>query len=360
MKKLLSLTLALLMCLSLFVACAEDVNNENSKETNSVDSSDVSTDVESSDSSPESYESSETMPTEKPTIRIGGMKGPTSMGLVKLMEDNDNGTSSVNYEFTIEATADMLTPKLIKGELDMVAVPANLASVLYNNTKGSVQVLAINTLGVIYIVEKNAGISSIADLKGKTIYATGKGSTPEYNLRYLLTQANIDPDKDLTIEFKSEPAEVVAMLKNSDSAVAMLPQPYVTVAKTQVEGLNIALNLNDEWNTLNNGSMMVTGVMIVRKEFAENNKDAIDKFLAEYQASTQYINNNAEEASAWVEKRIGVKAGIAKQAIPYCNITFIKGTEMKTALSGYLNVLFDQNANSIGGGMPDDAFYYGA
>lgn len=366
MKKVFLVLLAILICLSLFAACAEDtakkdadISKEESTFSDIAETSDTSFE-ETAEESVETSAPSEDEPTEKTTVRIGGLKGPTSMGLVKLMEDNDNGNSKLNYEFTVEATADMITPKLIKGELDMVAVPANLASVLYNNTAGKVQVLALNTLGVIYIVEKNTGITSLEELRGRTIYATGKGSTPEYNLRYLLNEAGLNPDKDLTIEFKSEPAEVVAMLKNSDSGIAMLPQPYVTVAKTQVEGLNIAINLNDEWNELNNGSMMVTGVMVVRKEFAENNKSAIEAFLEEYKASTEYINENAEEASAWVEKRIGVKAPIAKQAIPYCNITFIKGGEMKTALNGYLGVLYAQNEKSIGGKMPADDFFYGA
>lgn len=333
MKRVLIIIMAMLMCISVLTACEKD---------------------EKSDSSMASSEITKT------TIRIGGLKGPTSMGMVKLMEDAEKGATENNYEFTVEATADMITPKLVKGELDMVAVPANLASVLYNKNEGKFQVIALNTLGVLYVVEKNSNISTLTDLKGKTVYATGKGSTPEYNLRYLLTQAGVDPDKDLTIEWKNEPNEVVALLKTADSGVAMLPQPYVTVAKSQVEGLNTAVNLNEEWNKLNNGSMMVTGVMIVRKEFAEANKGAIDAFLKEYKASTEYINANAEEASAWVEKRIGVKAAVAKQAIPYCNITFISGTEMKNALSGYLNVLFEQKAESVGGKMPGDDFYYGA
>jgi len=359
MKKTLIIFLAIIISLSVFAACTSGNGESQSKEEFVSDDASASSEAGSSETE-SSEESSADEPAQKTTIRIGGLKGPTSMGLVKLMEDNDNGTSAMDYEFTIEATADMITPLLVKGQLDMVAVPANLASVLYNNTEGKVQVLALNTLGVIYIVEKNAGVTSLSDLKGKTIYATGKGSTPEYNLRYLLSQAGIDPDKDVSIEFKSEPTEVVALLKNAESGVAMLPQPYVTVAKTQVEGLNVAIDLNDEWNKLNNGSKMVTGVMVVRKEFAENNKEAIQAFLDEYEASIKYINENAEEASPWVEKRIGVKAAIAKQAIPACNLAFSEGADMKQALSGYLNVLFEQNAKSIGSKMPTDDFYYEA
>ena len=202
------------------------------------------------------------------TIRIGGLKGPTSMGLVKVMEDNENGAAANDYAFTIAGSADEVTPKLIQGELDIAAVPANLASVLYNNTDGAVQLLAVNTLGVIYIVEKGETIQSVADLAGKTIYATGKGSTPEYALRYILAENGIDPDQDVTIEWKSEPTEVVSTLAATDGGVAMLPQPFVTVAQGTVEGLRIAVDLTQAWDALENGSMLITGVLLVRRDFA--------------------------------------------------------------------------------------------
>lgn len=355
MKKTVLILLSLVLCISVFAACTD--GDDNSSVADSTEPS-----VEESSVAEESSEdaTSEETSTFDKTVRIGGLKGPTSMGLVKLMQDNADGKSELNYEFTVEATADMITPLLIKGELDMAAVPANLASVLYNNTEGKIKVLAINTLGVLYIVEKNSSVSSLGDLKGKTVYATGKGSTPEYNLRYLLSQAGLDPDKDVTIEWKSEPSEVVALLKQSDSGVAMLPQPYVTVAQTQISELNVAINLNDEWDKLNNGSMMVTGVLVASAEFVDNNKDYVDAFLKEYKASTEYINANPAEASVWVEDKIGVKAAVAEKAVPFCNITFISGAAMKEALGGYLNILFEQNEKSVGGAMPADGFYYGA
>ena len=292
------------------------------------------------------------------TIRIGGLKGPTSMGLVKVMEDDETGASANDYEFTIAGSADEVTPKLIQGELDIAAVPANLASVLYNNTEGAVQLLAINTLGVIYIVEQGETISSIADLAGKTIYATGKGSTPEYALRYILSENGIDPDTDVTIEWKSEPTEVVATLSSMEGGVAMLPQPYVTVAQGSVEGLRIALDLTEEWDALDNGSMLLTGVLLVRKDFAEAHPQAVADFLTEYEASTTYVNENNADAAQLIEKFDIVKADVAEKALPYCNITYIAGTDMKEPMDGYLQVLFDQNPESVGGTLPGDDFYY--
>ena len=295
---------------------------------------------------------------EKETIRIAGLKGPTSIGLVKVMRDNADGKAANKYEFTIAGSADEITPKLNKGELDMAAIPANLASVLYNNTNGAIKVLAINTLGVLYIVEKGDTVKSVADLKGKTIYATGKGSTPEYTLRYILSKNGVDPDNDVTIESQSEPTAVVPLLKANDNAIAMLPQPYVTVAQSNVEGLNIALNLTDEWGKIEGSGALVTGVLVARTEFVEKHPDAVKKMLNEYAASSEYVNANIDDAAALVEEFDIFKAAIAKKAIPYCNIKVITGDEMRTSLSSYLAVLFEQNAKAVGGKLPDDAFYY--
>jgi NitT/TauT family transport system substrate-binding protein len=295
---------------------------------------------------------------EKVEIRIGGLKGPTSMGMVELMESDEKGTSENNYTFTIAGSADELTPKLVQGELDIAAVPANLASVLYNNTKKSVSLLAVNTLGVVYIVETGNEIQTLSDLKGKTIYATGKGSTPEYNLRYLLKETGLDPDKDITIEWKTEPTEVVALLSGEKGGIAMMPQPYVTVAQGSVKNLRIAVDLTESWDKLNNGSTLITGVLIVRNEFAEKHPEELAAFLAEYKKSTEYVNANVKEASLLVEKYGIVKAAVAEKSIPYCHITYMDGAEMKAAMEGYLTVLFEQNPKSVGGALPGADFYY--
>ena len=294
-----------------------------------------------------------------PTVRVGGLTGPTSIGMAKLMADNEAGATQNTYDFTVAGSADVLTPMLIKGELDIAAVPANLAAVLYQKTKGAVQILAINTLGVQYIVEKGGEtVSSFADLRGKTLYATGKGTVNEYSLRYLLKQAGLDPDQDVTVEWKSEPTEVVALLKQNASAVAMLPQPYVTVAQGPVEGLRVALSLSDTWDSLDNGSRMITGTLVVRREFAEKNPETVRRFLAEYRASTEYVVENPNEAAPLVEQYVGIKAGVAKTAIPFCNITCIVGEDMIAPLSSYLAILYGENPAAVGGALPLDDFYY--
>lgn len=297
---------------------------------------------------------------EQVTLRLGGLKGATSIGMVKLLSDAEKGETKVNYDFTMAAAADELAPLMIQGKMDVLAVPANLASVLYNKTEGKVQFAAVNTLGVVYVVEKGGEtVQTVSDLKGKTIYATGKGTTPEYALRYLLSMHGLDMDKDVTMEWKSEPTETVAAMKMQDNAVAMIPQPFVTVAQGQVENLRVALDLTKEWNALDNGSMFITAGLIVRKEFAEQNPEVFQAFLEEYKASTEYVNQNPAEAAVLVEQYGIVKAAVAEKAIPHCNITYIEGEEMKTALSGYLQVLFDMNPAAVGGKLPGEDFYYG-
>lgn len=329
MKKIIALLLTSLMLLSVLCACTSK--------------SDTSSDVSA----------------EPITVRIAGMKGPTSIGLVNVMEDNSNGKSANKYEFTLAGTADEITPKLIKGELDIAAVPANLASVLYNKTEGEIQLLAVNTLGVLYVVTTDEGVDSLDDLRGRTIYTTGKGTTPEYTLRYILSENGIDPDNDVDIVFKSEATEVVSFLATEENAIAMLPQPYATVAQNKVSGLKTVIDLNQEWAKIDNTSAIVTGVLVVRKSFAEENPEAVEKFLSEYEASIKSVNSDASAAAQLVAKHgIFENAAVIEKAIPKCNITFISGGAMTQTVGKYLGVLYAQNAKSVGGKLPELDFYY--
>ena len=295
---------------------------------------------------------------EEPTvIRIGSLKGPTTMGMVKLLSDNEAGLTAVKYESTVAANATELMPLFLRGELDVLALPVNAGAVLYNKSQAVATLLAVNTLGVLYIVEKGGEtITSVADLKGKTIYATGKSTTPEYALSYLLAENGLDIAADVTMEWKSEASEVVAQISTLDSAVALLPQPFVTVAQTKVEGLRVALDMTAEW--ANVGSTLITGGLIIRTAFLNEHPEAVKTFLEEYAASTQYVNENVEEAAALVEQYIGVAAGVAKKAIPACNIVCMTGEEMKAAAEKYLTVLFELNPDAVGGAMPEESFYY--
>ena len=363
MKRVLSLTLALALCLSLF-GCTAGTSESSSRLASESSASAVES--ESSLSQPESSAVQESQSSAVDTADLGtatvaALKGPTAMGMVKMMSD-DAASDSPLYDFNIYASADEITPKLVQGELDIAAVPANLASVLYNNTEGQVQVLAINTLGVLYIVEDGDTVQSVEDLKGKTIFASGKGSTPEYALNYMLTQNGIDPETDVTIEWKSEHSECVASLAATENAIAMLPQPFVTTAQTQNENLRVALDITEEWEKLAsaNGSdaTLITGVVVGRKDFVEQNPQLVQEFLSQYEQSVAYTQEDTAGAAALVGQYDIVPEAVAQKALPECNITFIKGEEMQAKLSAYLQTLLDQNPKSIGGQLPGDDFYY--
>ena len=299
------------------------------------------------------------------TVRTSALKGPTAMGLVEFMSLADAGELSDNdYQFQIVASPDEVTPLISKGEVDIAAVPANLASVLYNKTEGGVRVIAINTLGVLYICELGDTVHSVADLKGKTIYASGKGSTPEYGLAYVLEKNGLVVGTDVQIEWKSEHAECVqALASSSGPAVAMLPQPFVTTAQVQNDKIRVALDLTEEWDRVQTGdekSSMITGVAIVRSAFADDNPEAVDAFIGHYVDSVDFVNNNVADAAELVGSYDIVPAAVAEKAIPECNIVCVTGEDMAEQLSGYLAVLADQNAKAVGGALPGEDFYYGA
>lgn len=293
-------------------------------------------------------------------IRIGALKGPTTIGLLHLMEEAEAGKTDDDYSFTMAVGADELTLLLAKGELDIALVPANMASVLYHKTEGGIKVIDINTLGVLYLVSGNEAIGSFADLKGQTIYLTGRGTTPDYVLQYLLAENGIALE-EVTLDYRSEAAEVAALLAENPAAAGLLPQPFVTVACAQNEALSVRLSLTEEWDKVQgeNGSRLVTGVTVVRTEFLAENPEAVARFLEEHAASTTYaVSNPADTAALCVKAEIIAKEAVAEKAIPLCNITCITGEEMQQALSGYLTVLYEQNPEAVGGSLPDDDFYF--
>lgn len=293
------------------------------------------------------------------TVRVVGLKGPTTMGLVNLLAMEQNGTASQNYDLQLYGAADEVVPKLIKGEVDIAAIPANLAATLYQKTSGGIQVMAVNTLGVLYVVEKGDTVHRFADLKGRTILSTGKGTTPEYVLRYLLRKNGIDPDKDVKIEYYSEASEVTAqMAATKKDAIAVLPQPYVTAAQMKDSSLRVVLDLTKEWNKVCD-TQLITGVTVVRTAYAEEHPEEVINFLKDYQKSVDAANDDLDGTAALCEE-VGVvaKAAIAKKALPKCNIVYRIGDEMKADVNAYLQVLYDASPAAVGGKLPDANFYY--
>ena len=289
-------------------------------------------------------------------VRVGGMKGPTTMGLVQFMNEEETEGDG-EYTFQMVTAADELTGAFVAGNVDIALVPANMASILYHKTEGNVQVIDINTLGVLYLVTADESISTIADLKGKTVYSTGKGQTPEYVLNYLIGANGLSQD-DVTVEFKSEATEVVSALVQDETAIGILPQPFATAACKHNENLKEVCDLTKEWENTGNGTL-VTGVTIAKKDYIEANPEIIDDFLDEHEDSIEEANEEPEKTAELIAAAgIVEKAPVAQAALPKCNLKYMDGEEMKAALSGYLGVLMEQAPESIGGSLPEDDFYF--
>lgn len=290
---------------------------------------------------------------------VYGIAGPTGIGLASLMKDAKNGEGSLDYNIQLAASNDEIVAKITNKEADIAAVATNLASTLYNKTNGGIKVLAVNTLGVLNVVTKGVEVKSIADLKGKTVYSTGQGANPEYILKSVLENNNLKIGKDVTVEFVSQPAELVAKVVPAKEAVVIAPQPVATTITVQDKEAKIAIDLNDEWDKFND-KKLVMGCIIARSEYVEENPEAIEAFLKDYEASIAAVSEDIDATAAACEEfKIIPKAAVAKKAIPYCNIVFEDGAEMKADLSAYLEFLFNANPKSIGGKLPADDFYYG-
>ncbi len=333
MKKLALIVLAILLTLSMFACTKEAPKTE-----------------DSSEAAPASEPTAVSEPAEP--VRVAALAGPTGMGLAYMMQDMKD-----KYSVELFTAPDQVTAKIINGEIDISAVPINLASVLYNKTNGKVKVIAVNTLGVLYILENGNTVSSISDLAGKTIYATGQGSTPEYVLNYLL-EANGLKDS-VQVEYIADNTELITKLANGTVQIAMLPEPHVSVAMAQSSDVRIALKVNDLWNEKND-TQLVQGVYIVRSEYLDAHKNQVDAFIADAEASANKVLTQDDAAKVIVEQGIIPKEPIAKKAIPNCNITLVKDADMKAYVSAMLQVLFDANPKSVGGKLPDDVFYYAA
>lgn len=342
MKKLLSLILALIMIMSM-AACS---NEPAVPETEEPDEPAVSSEPENEPEEPEKPEFTGA------EVKVGMLKGPTGMGAAWLMDQSEQGLTLNSYEFTVAGAPDELTGQLIQGGLDIAALPTNAISSLYNKTEGKIVCLGVNTLGVLYILENGESISSIKDLDGKTILASGKGSTAESVLVHLIAKNGIGAD----IHFASEHTEAATLAMTGEYDIVMLPEPFVTNITGKSENFRVALNLSEEWNNLT-GEALTMGGIAVRKEFLEQNPEAVAEFVKDYGMSIEFTNANPSEAAAFIEKYEIAAAAVAEKAIPRCNIVWLYGEEYKTVLKNFLSVLHEENPASVGGAMPGEDFY---
>ena len=339
MKRILSLLLALMMVALCFAGCDNTASTASSKE------------AVSSKTEPTSYD-----------IKIAALAGPTGMGMAYLFDNKDTIN---NYDYTVAGAPDEVTSKLLTGYYNIAAVPTNVAATLYNGSNGKVKLLALNTLGVLYVLEKGDTIKDIEDLKGKKIYVSGQGAVPEFMLDYLLSANGIDPDKDVTIDFTySTHADLVNFAASGAADVVLLPEPTVTSLLSQNKDMRVALDLNKVWDdtvkgTEYEGSIISMGCVAVNTEFANKYPEAVKNFLIDYENSINKVNNDYEAASEKIAQ-LGIipKAPVALKALPRCNIVFSSGEDMIDQIKNFYNVLYSSNPKSVGGKLPDEAFYY--
>ncbi len=348
MKKIISLLLSLTLIISL-AACSSK------QEGSSFESESASSSESQSASGSESSEQSSSVSGD---FNVMVIAGPTGIGAVNMMKGAEEGIYENNYSFSVAQSPDEVAGKIISGDVDIAAVPTNLASVLFNKTEGKIKILGVNTLGVLYMLELNDSVKSVSDLKGKTIYTTGLGANPQYILEYVLRENGIDPENDLTINYKTENTELAAALEADPNAVVMAPQPVATSIVLN-QGAKVCLDMTEEWDKTGNGSSLMMGCLIARTDTLEKNPDAIEAFMADYADSILDANDDpAATGQLCEEYGIVPKAALAEKAIPLCNITWETGDSMAEALSGYLNVLFEADPSSVGGSVPGRDLYY--
>lgn len=290
-------------------------------------------------------------------VTIAGLKGPTSIGMIKMIDEKALQNDNYNVEYVQESAPDSLTGKIINGEIQISSVPINLASVLYNKTQGKVQLLAVNTIGNLYIVGTE-DLNAISQLENKTIGMSAKGSTPDFAMNYILNKSGLEGKTELN--YSLDHATLAQSVIAEDTKIALLPQPFATQTMLKNPNVKMLIDLNEAWNDASEGSsQLYTGCIIVNKEFAENNPEFISEFLNQYEQSVNWVLENQKDASVLVAKHeIMPDAALVEKAIPYCGITFKNAEEAKSGLNDFYKVLFDSNPASVGGSMPDDEFYF--
>ena len=335
LTRILALTLSLIMLLS-FAACSP-------KEDTSTDTTQAQTN-EAPDSELE--------------IKIYALNGTTALGMAQLIDSVKKDTVTMNYDISLHASADAITGAIITGECAIAALPTNVAAKLFNKSEGKLQLLALNTLGVLYLLQNGENITSLSDLEGKTVYVPGAGSNPEYIIAALVASAGIE---NVTIDTTSYPSPdaLQAAITTNKVSLAVLPEPKVTATTLNNQDVKVALDLTDEWEKVNGENTLVQGCLVVNTEFAKAHPAEIAKFLEDYKASVEFIKEGSDEAIQMiVDAEILPKAAMAKKALPNCNLCFIAGSDMKPVMNTFCEKIFNYDKTSIGGAMPTDSFYY--
>lgn len=330
LKRLSALMLAMLLLLS-FAACGGKDGGEDSDVTDAPETN---------------YE-------REVKTKIAALNGPTGLGLAEIKADR-------SYAYDVEYYSDPqeVGPLLIKGKVDIAALPLNMAANLYKKTDGKIKMLAINTLGVLHVLSKDDSIKSVADLKGKTVYSSGQGATPEYIVNYILRKNGLEPGKDVTIEYKTAHNELATLAVEGSVDICILPEPFASKVLAKNESYKRVLDLTAEWGKVSSAKL-AQGCLVARADYIEQNPEIIKEFMSFYEASVNFVNNENNAGAVFLAKNGYFDTPqLAADTIPNCNIVFITGEEMKKTATENFTVLFEANPASVGGEIPADALYY--
>ncbi len=338
LTKILALTLALLMLLPFVVACTDGTQSDTDTTADSADG------TKAPDTSLE--------------IKIYALNGTTALGMAQMIDTVNKETATMNYDISLHTAADAITGAIVSGECNIAALPTNVAVRLFNKSEGKLQLLALNTLGVLYLLQNGENITSLSDLEGKTVYVPGAGANPEYITAALLESAGVE---NVTIDATTynSPDALQAAITANQISLAVLPEPKVTATTSSNADVKVALNLTDEWEAVNGENTLVQGCLVVNTAFAKEHPAEVAKFLEDYKASVEFIQAGSDEAIQMiVDAGILPKVQMAKKALPNCNICFIAGNDMKSVMDTFCQKIFAYDVKSIGGKLPTDDFYY--
>lgn len=290
------------------------------------------------------------------SFTVASISGPAALGFVKAMEPGINPQVRLGdtVQYTFEADEEAMYAQLLEGKADMAVVPAETAAKLYREGAGY-QLAAVNTGGYLYLLSADESINAVSDLRGKAVTIVGEGSAADVVFRHLLTQAGIDPDNDLTLTY-AESAET-AMENVTNSGLILLSEPWVTDLLDENNDFSIALDIREEWMRANGEGVPLT-CLIVKKEIPVDRAEEWDLFVADYQDSIEWINNNPAETAELLDKHeIGITKEQAEGVISRSNLEYLDATKAKSAVEKYLNLFLEANPDAIGGSMPDTEFY---
>lgn len=290
-------------------------------------------------------------------LTVAGLKGPSSIGMLRMIESEPVFGEDVETEYQIVDEPQLMIARIMSGEADIAAVPINLAAVLYN--KGAPYRLgAVTGDGLLHIVSSREDIGSVEDLKGKRIYCIAQGSTPEFVLRYVLEKSGIDPDTEVELDFSFDHVAIAPQLIAGKVDLAVLPEPFVSIVASKNPAVQPVIDLQQVWAELSGtGDTYPITATLVRNSLYREHPEALKAFFAAYRESIDWANANPAEAGGLAGKYMEMPAPIIAKAMPRLNLRYQSPREARSRVEELYQVFHGFAPASVGGTIPGDEFY---